>query len=453
MLSVRSYAVFFSAVLLVALLISSRSAHSTEIVTVRFGAAAGVIDGKLYIVGGTVDGLTALETLQAFDPKSGFTPPLEPIPTPRFYPVAVVVGKKLYVIGGRWEKEGVLDSMDVYDAQTGHWESMPRDRMRVPRMGAAAAEINGKIYVVGGNTRTPALHRLDVYDPETDCWKNLLDMPTARTDLAAVAINGKLYAIGGHSGSTYYQTIEVYDPATNSWNTTHLENMPTARGYLAAVASGNEIFAIGGYRGCGLSTVEVYDTATGHWAPANPSRNMKIWRHSFVAGIVEGKLYVLSGEVYLKGKLNPVATNEWEFYDTSNNNGWISSANRLDDFLECQPTPTPTPTPKPTQTPIQKGATDPGGVTEIFENRTEETLYIYYAIWTPGGPTPNCDVLTYDGTLAPSQTKSYLVPKGQVGWFEFMENTRDAGCGSRYNKNETKAFGRPQRETVRVIIQ
>src|SRR5689334_11931935 len=97
------------AALFLALLQTGRPARSADQPPSRFAVAAGVIDGKLYLVGGTVNHQTALRTFQVFDPSASepFTT-LEPMPNGRFAATAAAIGKKLYVVGGYNEYQGVL---------------------------------------------------------------------------------------------------------------------------------------------------------------------------------------------------------------------------------------------------------------------------------------------------------------------------------------------------------
>src|SRR5262249_56227358 len=65
-------------------------------------------------------------------------------------------------------------------------------------------EMNNKIYAFGGFKRPgsgpPAWEPIAnawEYDPAADSWKELAPMPTKRGAAAAAALNGKIYVIGG----------------------------------------------------------------------------------------------------------------------------------------------------------------------------------------------------------------------------------------------------------------
>lgn len=74
--------------------------------------------------------------------------------------------------------------------------------------------MNGIIYVVGGMTGHTAFGMVEAYDPAVNTWTKKADMPTARGFLGTSAVNGKIYAIGGstRSVSSTVSTVEEYTP-------------------------------------------------------------------------------------------------------------------------------------------------------------------------------------------------------------------------------------------------
>ena len=181
-------------------------------------------------------------------PPAGVWTAKKPLPgTPRNEVALAAVGGKLYVVGGGIQGNAV-PVVDEYDPATDTWRPrapMPkgldhhrhrgarrqdRHRRRLHRLGASrrgrrrvrvrsrgrllaragsaqepargsvgATVLDGKIHAVGGrgvdNTFTVGTH--EVYDPATNTWTERAPMPTARDHLALVAIDGKLHAIGG----------------------------------------------------------------------------------------------------------------------------------------------------------------------------------------------------------------------------------------------------------------
>jgi len=227
-------------------------------------------------------------------------------------------GGKLYVFGGLapgWKPKGLVYE---YDPGSDTWTK--KKNMPLPSHHLALAEIQGKIYAIGGfkfpdsgPTAWQPIDNVWEYDPAADSWKALAPLPTKRGSANAVVVDGKIYVIGGaglHPGSKEtvvhparphraLGTNEVYDPATKKWETR--STMPTARNHAAAGNVGNKIYVLGGRIGNAFITrasntdiVEVYDPATDQWgplrAPMPNARSGSSW------GLFKGKIYVAGGE-------------------------------------------------------------------------------------------------------------------------------------------------------------
>eukprot|EP00966_Prymnesium_polylepis_P141120 3258841-Prymnesium_polylepis.1 len=82
--------------------------------------------------------------------------------------------------------------------------------MKSRRCWHASAQLDGKWYVVGGTAGAMAatdprscwfsgcfLSGGEVYDPRNNSWSDLPPMSSARFGAAAAAVNGRLYVTGG----------------------------------------------------------------------------------------------------------------------------------------------------------------------------------------------------------------------------------------------------------------
>ena len=131
------------------------------------------------------------------------------------------------------------------------------------------ALIRGKVYAVGGVDATSNdCATVERYDPGTDSWESVANMPTPRSYLAAVAYGRHLYALGGDLDEETLADVERYDPARDAWE--RLAPVPTPRKFFAAVELGGFLYAIGGetqgeeY----TATVDRYEFASGEWSPS-----------------------------------------------------------------------------------------------------------------------------------------------------------------------------------------
>lgn len=245
---------------------------------------------------------------------------LAPFPEPGEEIYGIAAGGKLYVFGGLapgWKSKGLVYE---YDPATDQWTK--KKPMALASHHVALAELNGKIYVVGGfvlpKSGPPAWEPINnawEYDPGADSWKALAPMPTRRGSPNAAAVNGKVYVIGGastHPGSK--ETVvhptrphrsvdvnEVYDPVTNTWATR--SPMPTARNHAAVGVVNNKIYIIGGRIGAAfmlvpaatVDIVEEYDPATDQWGGLKQS--MPTPRSAMTWGTYKGRIFVAGGEM------------------------------------------------------------------------------------------------------------------------------------------------------------
>ena len=208
-------------------------------------------------------------TVEMYDPKTDTWTQKADMPTPRSASTSVVNGK-IYAIGGTAlnQKQWRLDTVEVYDPATDTWARAKS--MNHARDGAAISVVDGKIYVMGGtgwpqipNHPGPFLSSMEVYNPKTNQWREIGDMPAAKSSHTASVIDGKIYVIGGFFRGNgldvrYFKTIEIYHPETDRW--TQKPDMPISKfGHAAEVINGNIYILTGADPDdAPFATVEVY---------------------------------------------------------------------------------------------------------------------------------------------------------------------------------------------------
>ena len=91
-----------------------------------------------------------------------------------------------------------------------------KTEMPTKRFGPSGGAVNGKIYVIGGAAGNDALAVNEVYDPNTDIWMKLPDMPVPKF-AAACVLNDQIYFIGGaltvKPPHPAISTVEVFTPS------------------------------------------------------------------------------------------------------------------------------------------------------------------------------------------------------------------------------------------------
>src|SRR3989441_679239 len=177
-------------------------------------------DGRMLVAGGT-DGLTALATLEVYDPATRtFSHAPSTLLAPRQDHTATLLNDgRLLVVGGS-NSLGALNSAELYDPVGG--TIVPGGPLNVPRtLASAALLLDGTVLVAGGQSaQNLDLDTAEVYNPVTNTFTLLPAlMSTARSGHLGVQLlhNGRVLVSGGTSGGQVVATAEVYDPVTGTF--------------------------------------------------------------------------------------------------------------------------------------------------------------------------------------------------------------------------------------------
>jgi N-acetylneuraminic acid mutarotase len=143
------------------------------------------------------------------------------MPTARMIARTCSVQGRIYVMGGCLQGWIDVTTVEEYDPQTDTWT--PRADMPSLRRCFSTSVVDGKIYAIGGVHYGDKryLTTVEEYDPMTDTWTPKADMPTARWNLSTSVVNGRIYAIGGASKverdpQRVLSIVEEYDPGVET---------------------------------------------------------------------------------------------------------------------------------------------------------------------------------------------------------------------------------------------
>jgi N-acetylneuraminic acid mutarotase len=147
------------------------------------------------------------------------------------------------------------------------------------RHGAAAAALDGKIYVCGGYDGEQALLSVERYDPERRIWEFMPSLQQRRNVAFAVVVHKKLYVCSGCNGAETLKTMECFNPELNVWEL--VPPMEQKRHGAAAAAANGQLFVCGGgdsadTPGRLLDSAELYDPRKRDWTAATPMANIRI---------------------------------------------------------------------------------------------------------------------------------------------------------------------------------
>ncbi|OON67443.1 kelch repeat-containing protein [Hymenobacter sp. CRA2] len=184
------------------------------------------------------------------------------------------------------------------------WATMaPAPLGRYEALGTVA---EGRLYVFGGFYTTSiidATARCDVYDPATNTWTQLANMPEAMTHTGlAYDGAGHLYMAGGYVGrhpGPITEHVWRYDIATNTWSAG--VPLPSGRGGCMLVARGRTLHVFGGAaRFGGVSSYDIaehltldLDAPNPTWVARAPLPNPR----NHLGGVaLNGKVYAIGGQ-------------------------------------------------------------------------------------------------------------------------------------------------------------
>jgi len=204
---------------------------------------------------------------------------------------AVAAGGDIVAVGGFVAGGANTARADAYSIANDRWRRLPDLPVAVDH--AAAATVNGRVYVIGGygGDRAPLRTVFALVD---GAWRRLASLPDARAAAAAAVAGGRLYVVGGIDGRRSLARIAfALDLRTGRWSRIP---GPTPREHLAAAGLGTRVYALAG-RKAGIDTnlgvFEAYDTRTRKWQALRPIPSP---RGGTGAAAVPGRIVSVGGE-------------------------------------------------------------------------------------------------------------------------------------------------------------
>ena len=188
-----------------------------------------------------------------------WTHPYPPMPTPRESPAVATHNQWLVVAGGSagYPYRNVLAAVDLLNTDTRQWLSTTPLPVKCGHV--TTAIVQDELYLVGGSLTTTLVVSLpDLVSTDSansaKSWRTLHAPPLERS--AAITLHGALLAVGGCHGNDRSTAIHVYQPATNNWK--QVGELPTARSECACtLLPSGELLVAGGYDSNGKLTIRV----------------------------------------------------------------------------------------------------------------------------------------------------------------------------------------------------
>jgi hypothetical protein len=219
---------------------------------------AAAVDGKVYLIGGQTQAddppgtNSYVDTVYELDPAVGTWVAKAPMPTARSSGAIVVLDDLIYVAGGRPPHE---KDFAVYDPAADTWQVLPELPTRRNHFSGAA--IAGRLHFVGGRQglglgqSVSAVH--EVYDPPTQTWTTAALLLPARSGMNGIMARGCFHIWGGEGPFGLFHNHDFYDPRTDEWHS--LLDMPLPiHGVNGSAFVGDVIWISGGGNNVGGSS-------------------------------------------------------------------------------------------------------------------------------------------------------------------------------------------------------
>jgi N-acetylneuraminic acid mutarotase len=187
-------------------------------------------------------------------------------------------------------KLAVLGAIGAVSLPAAEWQA--RAPLPTPRAEVAATQFRGGVAIVGGFVGTSGSKVVEVYNPATNRWRRLPDLPIAVHHPMAAAADGRLYVAGGYLGGGAGPTGAAFAYDGTRWR--RLRAMPSPRAAGAAAVAAGRLYVVGGVGPQGLARSGlVLDLKTRRWSSIPGPRP----REHLAAAGAGGRVYVLAGRL------------------------------------------------------------------------------------------------------------------------------------------------------------
>ena len=252
------------------------------------------------------------------------------LPGKRFEGNNAAVGGKFYVFGG-YHDFNIRATADahVYDPKTNAWSSLPDMPQAVTHAGVA---VDGNtVWFAGGyvgNWQGYVTGRVMKYDTVSRAWSSGPSLPSARGAGALVKVGRELHFYGGVDTSYKRDRGDHWVLDLDEGKTwTLAPSMPDPRNHFGYAELDGYLYAIGGQRGLdetsgNSSQVQRYDTRSKTWS--NVATLPRPWSHTHTSTtVLDGKIVIVGGGT--NGTSSPTPLRDVMQYDPAKNE-WTSLA-------------------------------------------------------------------------------------------------------------------------------
>ena len=213
---------------------------------------------------------------------------LADVPVALAFPVVVELNGNIHVIGGGGPG-GATDIHLRYTPGTNTWDTLQPVPYKAQQPGGAVAK--GRIHYFGGGYPNSGT-RLDdhyAYNPGSDTWVKMADLPIPRVIHKTATLGDTIYALSGQPDKS---RVDIFTPSDSSWK--KLKNLPDGNFWYCALAiHDNTLYRFGGGGSISaVSSVHSYNQRLDDWTSLKP---LEANNHAPSAGVLGDSIYVVGG--------------------------------------------------------------------------------------------------------------------------------------------------------------
>ena len=213
--------------------------------------AVSIINSRLTLVGGRVGDGKVTNQLAVYEPSSQhWTYPYHPMPTPRHSPAVVMYDIWLLVAGGCDASVTVLATVELLNTSTNQW--LAASSLPTPCSLMTSAIVDDHGYIVMNSKQVYRVSLPDIVSQTVDqstaskspvLWRRLPDTPLSYS--TAISLRGYLIAVGGYHDNRIRTDIHLYQPESEQW--TKVGDLPNVRELCSCVVlPSGELLVAGG---------------------------------------------------------------------------------------------------------------------------------------------------------------------------------------------------------------
>ncbi len=263
-------------------------------------------DGRVLVVGGTIDGRMSIGSCEIYDPDEDSWKAAANLEQKRMrHSAELLPSGKVLVSGGYvGTEEGhpsllmdynrtdaySLSTTEIFDPLSDTWEAGP-ELGQIGFWQASQVLPDGRVLLMGGiNEEVGAVAYCEIFDPDDNIWSDAapMNIPRARA-IVTLLDDGSVLVTGGHDAidKVPFDSCERYYPDEDRWEV--VSPMNRGRGYHSAVLlNDGQVLVSGGFSGLDLpdwQDGEIYDPVEDTWEMTS---EMAFPRHNQLSVVLPG---------------------------------------------------------------------------------------------------------------------------------------------------------------------